>query len=87
MKSHPIYQDEWFKSRDNGRAVPVTAATMSGPSVKQMADAQRVFTTGEKWANFTICATVKWSTDLKANTQNTKLFFVFWNISYLLFYI
>lgn len=34
MKFHPVCQDEWVKSRGNARAAPVTAAGVSGGSVK-----------------------------------------------------
>lgn len=35
MKFHPVYQDEWVKSRSSVRAAPVTAAGVSGASSKE----------------------------------------------------
>lgn len=35
MKFHPVYQDEWVKSRSSVRAAPVTAAGVSCASSKE----------------------------------------------------
>lgn len=81
MKFHPVYEDEWVKSRGNGGAAPVTAAGTSGASVRGMTDARGAFDTRQEWATFTVCPTVKWSSDLKASIQNTKILGIFWNVS------
>lgn len=76
MKFYPVYQDECAK-KSRGSSSKSHCGTGT-------TDERGVFSTKEKWANFTPCPTAKWSPDPKASIQYTKPLHISWNIPYLL---